>query len=363
VCLLADRSVYDRIGCSLRYLFVGLIDAGFVPIVIGPHPGETMLAGPVESIEYSQAQWPLRPLAIWALVDKIRERLDELRLESAPIIHALSVGLAAEAQRVARALNADAIVSLDGLGDMDRLRSLADYSEIRSVAFSSELLMASFQRAKPYDVECELIRYGLPADARPAAFRELARSPAIVFMGALDHDSRVGELVEAFRSVRDVHSDALLFIIGSGPAETSIRRQIERLQIEDAVMFTGRLATSDVALAGADVFCIPVAERTASAIPIQALAIGLTVVAAAGSVHDCLVADETAWLFPEGDVYALAQQLRRALDDRAGAIAVATRGQARARTYHSVVRMVEGFARLYEKQLVRRKTIRFEQPG
>lgn len=361
VCLLADSSVYDRIGGSLRYLFVGLIDEGVIPIVIGPRPKEALHAGPIESIEYTPARWPLRQLAIWALIDDVRERLEELRFESAPIVHALDPALAPEARRLARALNADAFVTIDNLADATAYRSLADVADIRCVALPTEPLHAAFQRVRPPDVHGELVRYGLPAEERPAAFRAADRAPAILFAGPLVETSRVADLVQAFKNVHDVHPDALLFLIGSGPQEPGLRRQLERLELEDAVMFTGRLQAWSAALAGADIFCIPSAEQTASAIPVQALALGLTVVAAAGSVHDCLIDDETAWLFPEGDAYALAQQLRRAIDDRAAAIELATRGQARARTHHSVGRMVEGFARMYQQQFVRRKTIRFDQ--
>ncbi len=361
MCLLADGPVYDRIGCSLRYLLVGLIDEGLIPIVIGPRPRESVLSGPVESIEYIPARWPLRQLAIWALVDDVRERLEELRFESAPIVHALNLSLAPEARRMAQGLNADAILTIDSLPAAAGYRSLADVGDVRCVTASTAPLLAAFEQVRPADVRGELIRYGLPADASPAAFRAADRSPAILFAGPLVESSRVGDLVQAFKSVHDVHADALLFVIGSGPEEAALRRQIERLELEDAVMFTGRLEAWSAALAGADVFCIPSAETTASAIPVQALALGLTVVAAAGSVHDCLVGDETAWLFPEGDAYALAQQLRRAIDDRAGAIELATRGQSRVRTHHSVGRMVEGFARMYQKEFVRRRTIRLDR--
>lgn len=360
VCLLADSDVYDRVGCSLRYLFVGLIDEGVIPIVIGPGARDSVLSGPVELIEYVPARWPLRQLAIWALVDDVRERLEDLRFETAPIIHALDARLAPEAQRLSQAIGADVIVSIDDIRDAAGYRALRDMKDVRCVGLSTEPLQGAFLRARTPEVRGELIRYGLPADERPAAFRAIDRSPAILFAGPLVESSRVGDLVLAFKSVHDVHAEALLFIIGSGPEETALRRRIEELELEDAVMFTGRLEAWSAALAGADAFCIPSAETTASAIPIQALALGLAVVAAAGGVHDCLVGDETAWLFPEGDAYALAQQLRRAIENRPEAIELATRGQAKARANHSVGRMVEGFARMYQEQFVRRRTLRLD---
>src|SRR5439155_410215 len=85
-----------------------------------------------------------------------------------------------------------------------------------------------------------------------------------------------------------VHAlDLTVFMVGKGPAEAQWRRTADSLDMRAAVIFTGNIDNWRNALTGADIFCVPHAPAEIREEPLQALADGLAVVAANGSVYDC----------------------------------------------------------------------------
>ncbi len=354
VCLLADTDAYDRLGPALRYLTVGLLDQSVVPILIGPPPSDAALSGPIERIAFEAPRWPLTRLAAWWLADDVSRRLDDLRIDMPPVVHALSPRLASFAAYLAAGGGTDPLVSID---DLQIARSPAAMAMIPAGArlvTSSAVVRA----ALPKSLDVATIRPGVPSIGRAHPPRDARRAAAIAYAGPLRAESAIGLLLRSIAELRRDHADILLFIIGHGPAESDIRRLVAELRLAEFVMFTGRLESWSDALAGADLLCLPAAETTVSVVPMQGLALGLPVIAAAGGAQDCLIDERTAWLFPAGNGPALTEQLRRALRDPAAAAALAARGQAYAVAEHGPGRMVEAYARLYQSLALKQRTLR-----
>jgi glycosyltransferase involved in cell wall biosynthesis len=354
VCLLADVDAYDRLGPALRFLTVGLLDQSVVPILIGPAPTDTALSGPIERIAFEPPRWPLTRLATWWLADDVSRRLDDLRIDTPPVVHALSPRMASFAAHLAAGGGTDPLVSVD---DLQIARSPTAMSAIPANArlvTSSDVVRAVLATS----LDVATIRPGVPSAGRAHPLRDPRRQAAIAYAGPLRDENAMDLLLRAFAELRRDHSDTLLFVIGHGPAEPGMRRLANELQLTERVMFTGRLEPWGDALTGADLLCLPAAETAVSVVPIQAMALGLPVIAAAGSAHDCLIDERTAWLFPAGDGTALTEQLRRVLQDPAAAAALAARGQAYVAAEHGPGRMVEGYARLYQSLALKQRTLR-----
>ena len=122
-------------------------------------------------------------------------------------------------------------------------------------------------------------------------------------------------LLHVWRGWRAEGSAATLDIVGSGPYEAEIRAEVGRLGLDDAVRHHGEASTgvkSDRHLRDADVFCLPSFSEGLPVSIMEAMAIGVPVVATAISgIPELAVHDETALTVPPANEEALAAALRQ----------------------------------------------------
>lgn len=164
-------------------------------------------------------------------------------------------------------------------------------------------------------------------DVPPArTFPELpvADPPRILYAGQLYPWKGVDVLVDAVSRL----PRARLVVVGGLEGEADLARiqeLVRRLGVSDRVEFKGTVPPTEVAreLGQADVVAVPflrtaMTERHTSPLKaFEAMAAGRPVVASdLPSTREVLRHDETAWLVPPGDPAALAEGLRRLLDDR-----------------------------------------------
>lgn len=141
--------------------------------------------------------------------------------------------------------------------------------------------------------------------------------PHVLFVGRLDEEKHVDELLHAVHRLRrDVH--LRLEIVGDGKCRRAWQELAGRLGIAADVTFHGHVDDDAVIAAylRADVFCMPGVAELQSLATMDALAAGKPVVAADAMALPHLVRPgETGWLYPPGDVAALADRLRHLIDD------------------------------------------------
>ena len=125
--------------------------------------------------------------------------------------------------------------------------------------------------------------------------------------------------------VRDF-PDATLVIVGDGPLRGELEAMVERLNIGEHVRFVGAIPQTDLPTyyATADVFIAPsiVAEggdtESFGLVFAEALACGCPVVASdIGGIGDIIVHDRTGITVPERDPTAIADGIRRLVNDQA----------------------------------------------
>jgi phosphatidylinositol alpha 1,6-mannosyltransferase len=141
--------------------------------------------------------------------------------------------------------------------------------------------------------------------------------PHVLFVGRLDEEKRVGDLLLAVHRLRrDVH--VRVEIVGDGQCRGAWQKLAGRLGIAGEVTFHGYVQ-EDALIAAyqrADVFCMPGVAELQSLATMDALAAGKPVVAADAMALPHLVRPgETGWLYSPGDVTALADRLRHLLED------------------------------------------------
>lgn len=103
-------------------------------------------------------------------------------------------------------------------------------------------------------------------------------------------------LLEVFRKIRNIRTDAVLLLVGTGNLEASIHCRVKELGLEDAVIFAGQRFDIPQLLSAMDVFVFPSFHEGMPNTVIEAQAAGLP----------CVIADT---ITPEADITGLVDYL------------------------------------------------------
>ena len=174
--------------------------------------------------------------------------------------------------------------------------------------------------------------------------------PTVLFVGRLDQEKRVDELIRAFaRIAPDV--SGRLDVVGEGASRSGWEALAQRLGVARRVRFHGRVSDDDLlaAYANADLFCMPGVSELQSIVTLEAMAAGLPVVAADAMALPHLVRPGISGeLFTPGDIDGLAGHLRTLLTDVALRERYGTAGRELVEA-HTMETTLGIFETLYEK--------------
>jgi glycosyltransferase involved in cell wall biosynthesis len=137
-------------------------------------------------------------------------------------------------------------------------------------------------------------------------------APLIGIVARIKPDRRHSDLVDAFARVVQEVPQARLAIIGRGEGLPALERRVARLDLRGRVLFAGYWAGEDLvdAYRGLDVAAWLVAGNDGGARGVlEAMAVGLPVVAYAQPPMDEQLAEGSGVLVPAGDIGALARKL------------------------------------------------------
>ncbi|WP_395692958.1 glycosyltransferase family 4 protein [Nocardioides sp.] len=215
-------------------------------------------------------------------------------------------------------------------------------------------------------MRAEVVSRGVPAErvhvvpngvdpswlaAAPTAYP--ADGPLTVGLGGTLNDYEgVDVLVQAVALLRGAGHDVRLLVVGDGPAREALEKRAADLGVADVATFTGRLPHEALVAAyrDLDVFCLPRLDLPVTRLvpplkPVEAMALGIPVVASDLPPLRELVGSDRGRLVPPGDPAALATAIaaltpaatRRALGTAARSWVAATRSwDVAATTYQDV---------------------------
>jgi glycosyltransferase involved in cell wall biosynthesis len=172
----------------------------------------------------------------------------------------------------------------------------------------------------------------------------------VLFLGRLEADKGIYDLLEAVAAVRANVPDLRLVCAGEGD-RIGVARYAERLGIADAVKFTGWVGPSGkrALLEHAAVFALPSYKEALPASLIEAMGAGVPVVASpVGGIPEVVSDGVSGILVGAGDTKNLQRALARLLSDRALAQRMGEAARATAFARFSAERALAPLEDLYE---------------
>lgn len=203
--------------------------------------------------------------------------------------------------------------------DFGRVFGKADHVTTPTPLAASLLAEQGFDR----DVEAvscgiDLTRFHPHAEPKQWARKlfGLPDRPTVLFVGRLDEEKRLSDLIRAMPYVLN-ETDAQLALVGTGNQRETLETLAARIGVAERVSFLGFVADENMpqAYAAADVFAMPSVAELQSIATLEAMATGLPVVVADAMALPHLVNGDNGYLFPPGDVLALARHLTSVLTD------------------------------------------------
>lgn len=163
------------------------------------------------------------------------------------------------------------------------------------------------------------ISCGIDSAPYAAAAEEAPRNvvPTVLFVGRLDQEKRVGELIDAV-STLPRSTPCRLEIVGDGTMREQWKKQVRTRGIEDRTTFRGFVSEEELleAYGRCDVFCMPGVAELQSLVTLEAMSAGKPVVAADAMALPHLVhPGRNGWLYTPGDVAELSTRLDTLLRD------------------------------------------------
>jgi len=160
---------------------------------------------------------------------------------------------------------------------------------------------------------------GIDAERYQVIPRTPGPVPTVLFVGRLDPEKRVDELIRAFATLPE-GLPARLEIVGDGARRDEWTALAAGLGLGERVRFRGFVSEQELleAYASADLFCMPGIAELQSLVTLEAMAAGLPVVAANAMALPHLVRPgRNGWLYTPGDVQELTTRLAALVGDAA----------------------------------------------
>jgi glycosyltransferase involved in cell wall biosynthesis len=181
-------------------------------------------------------------------------------------------------------------------------------------------------------------------------------APRAVFVGRLAPEKGLDTLVDAWPGVLARHPKARLTLLGEGPERARLEGQVERLGLNGAVELPGATADPGALLREADLFVLPSREEGMSIALLEAMALGVPLVASAIPGNQHLVQDQALGrLAPPGDPDALGRAILEQWADLDRAASMGRAARRRVAEEYSIAAVARKHMELFQELLGERE--------
>jgi glycosyltransferase involved in cell wall biosynthesis len=168
---------------------------------------------------------------------------------------------------------------------------------------------------------CDTRRFDKADPERVATLRRrynLTGKTVLLFSGQMIERKGIDTLIEAFKRVAQLSSDAALLLLGDGPKRAEYERMVSS-GLQSSVHFTGHVPQTDLPehFAAADIFVFPSRHDGWGVVINEACAAGLPVIATqqTGSAYDLVEDGKSGFVLDRDDVDAFADRMLRLIEE------------------------------------------------
>lgn len=173
-----------------------------------------------------------------------------------------------------------------------------------------------------------------------------------LFVGRLVEQKNLDVLLRAMRRLRDQDVPVRLLVAGDGPLRDAHAAQIKRLDLSGFIDLLGERSDVRDLMASADFLVLPSLREGLPNVILEAMATGRAVIASAvGGSVELVEPMETGLLFPNDDDAALADAMRRMVEDAPLRDRLGTAGRHRAMERFTVSAMTRAMQDVYVRCL------------
>jgi glycosyltransferase involved in cell wall biosynthesis len=250
---------------------------------------------------------------------------------------------------LARELDRPALVEVWSAGLATALPRVDAHSHIAGFAAACAGIANVLRRHVPSELVLE-IPMGVSAPPRPRVpLDEHDRAAALIVLGGARDVAAYTAMLGGVSAVLPMFPGMQVFLELNGPHEHDIWRAAERLNLLGAVSAIGAAANHRALIMRCDAVILPERSGELRSLLLEAMAIGLPVVARADEALDMLVDGQTALLVADDAAESWASRLKFLLANRAEAQALGSRGRAHVasgfRSSDQVARLLEAIQR------------------
>jgi glycosyltransferase involved in cell wall biosynthesis len=378
IVLLADEFSLRVYGPVLRRMAVGLIDEVRELGLLAPQPSallEYLPCPPVRILTESRRYLlePTRfeaattrqifiPSPRWPVIDRLfpRGRIDRiaaaLSAHKPTLLHAMGESQAGLARNLSYQLGIPYVVSLLSL---DRVKVDISDPRCHGILPCNSTMSRRLRRDFPH-LACRIhfVPIGTHVSEKTCVFSHEDYRPAVFCCCNLKKNYGHEHLIEALRLLGEMGHRPFLTFSGEGPLEPLLRRQADKAGLLPQIQFIPpvekMMPMGDALkglLSGGDIYVQTWPGRSWRTEVMEAMSVGMAVVAATGQRSDLIDDGKTALYFPFGDPVKLAQALKRLLEDHDFARQLARNAQAYIRRHFLASKMVARLVAAYRKAL------------
>ena len=348
--LCVDGAAFDRFGRVLRHLAVGLVDQAVRLRLLSADPrAESLSLGPIQTLLHEPIAWP-------AGRRRIAKVVEALQHDPPTTVHALSVESYRLAGVVAKEFDADLLLEVASMADCAGLSRMADARVAGCIVVSEAFVKVLEDQVRIPSEQIHLVRPGVLAGKHTLLFADPERPAMLLCTSSFERGNGVDLLIEATRILQQRDRKVMVFLLGRGSQELTLRRLVRQRGLSGRVTFADPLGDVAQAMRSADVFVRPSADTAFTTDALLAMGSGTVVVAFPSVICDHFRNGETAMICREQTAEALAEALEVLIADPAEARRIADAGREYVRTHHAVSAMGEGTAAVYRRLALARAT-------
>jgi glycosyltransferase involved in cell wall biosynthesis len=181
---------------------------------------------------------------------------------------------------------------------------------------------------------------------------KMSSRPMVVNVGRCVAEKNQRFLLDVAAVLRARASLAQIVIVGAGPLENELRREVLSRELGDTVTFAGARTDGPSFIADADVFALCSHKEGFPLTVLEAMSSGTPVVACSvRGLGDLIEHERTGLLVEPGDSDAFAEALIRAIEDKGLAAELAAAARRRVVERFSLRAMADGYSDIYDRLL------------